>query len=101
MKTIRGVYYNLEETEYKTEKGDLTLFFSSKFYKDKFDEEVESYVNQETLKQKIKYDQRINIDPILYIAFYKKVEKRGFKVLYRNNRIDPNQLIHSSMIVRG
>lgn len=98
MRTARGIYYNLEESQYRSQKGDLILYFSSKFYKDKYDEEVESYVNQETLKHKIKYDQNILFDSLLYIAFYKKIEKRGFKVLYKNKRIDPNQLIHVSMI---
>lgn len=99
MRTARGIYYNLEESHYRSQKGDFTLYFSSKFYKDKFDEEVESYVNQETLKNKIKYDQNILLDNFLYIAFYKKIEKRGFKVMYKDKRIDPKQIFN--VIIQG
>ena len=36
MKTIRGIYYNLNETEYTFDYENFTFYFSSQNYLEKF-----------------------------------------------------------------
>ena len=46
------------------------------------------YVNEETNKIKAKYKVDINLTNYLLLAYYKKIEKRGFKVLtYDDNDV--------------
>lgn len=81
MKTVRGVYLELKESEYTYQFENVTFFFSSKLYLEKFKEEVKQYVDFQ--EQKLKSAYKIDFYKIreqLSIAFYKKVEKRGFYI---------------------
>lgn len=81
MQTERGIYYNLKESTYILDYNGYRLYFSSEFYKNKFELEVESFINYETLKLENKFKCRLFLRSMLIISFYKKVEKRGFYVL--------------------
>lgn len=100
MKTIKGIYYDLNESTYFSVQGDFKFYFSSLFYKEKFEQEIQSYINNETLKIKIKYDHKITLDDLFYLSFYKKIEKRGYRVEYNNSSINPNSLLMTCKIVR-
>lgn len=86
MKTSRGICLNLNESDYKCNIRGLTFYFSSKFYLEKFINNVENYINNETMKLKVKYNIIISIDLLLMLSFYKKVEKRGFRVYDNLNK---------------
>ena len=86
MKTENGVYLDLTESEYKVKKLGLTFYFSSKFYMKKFEDEVEIYSHNEMLKLYNKYKVTNNFKQFLAIAFYKKIEKRGFRIYDNINR---------------
>lgn len=81
--TAKGICLNLNESEYFLEYADLTFYFSSEFYKKKFEEEVKNYVDSETLKLQVKYNININFDTLFMLSLYKKIEKRGFRVYDR------------------
>lgn len=81
MKTVNGIYLNINESDYCVNYGGLAFYFSSEFYLNKFKSNVLTYVTQEKMKFYTKYKIMLNIDKYLMIAFYKKVEKRGFKVI--------------------
>ena len=100
MKTIKGIYYDLNESTYVSIVGEFRFYFSSQFYKDKFDQELDHYINNETLKVKIKYDHKIKLDDLFTLSFYKKIEKRGYRVEYNNQPINPNSLFMTCKIVR-
>ena len=100
MKTVKGIYYDLCESTYTDQQGGYKFYFSSQFYKDKFKENLQSYINQETLKVKIKHDLNVLLDDLLMLSYYKKIEKRGFRVEFNGSPINPNSLMMICKIVR-
>lgn len=97
MKSIRGIYYNLNESVYTFRYGKLVFIFSSKFYLDKFKNEYIEYLKNETLKLKSKYNCILYCDEMLLLNLYKQIEKRGFKVLYDNIAINENYHIDATI----
>ena len=88
MKRLKRVEYDINKSEYYFKVNKLTLFFSSKFNKTRFENGFIDYVNEETNKIKAKYKVDINLTNYLLLAYYKKIEKRGFKVLtYDDNDV--------------
>lgn len=85
---MKRVEYDINKSEYYFKVNKLTLFFSSKFNKTRFENGFINYVNEETNKIKAKYKVDINLTNYLLLAYYKKIEKRGFKVLtYDDNDV--------------
>nr|NP_040717.1 late transcriptional activator [Bacillus phage PZA]P06952.1 RecName: Full=Late genes activator p4; AltName: Full=Gene product 4; Short=gp4; AltName: Full=Protein p4 [Bacillus phage PZA]AAA88476.1 gene 4 product [Bacillus phage PZA]prf//1112171G ORF 4 [Bacillus phage PZA] len=77
-KTQRGIYHNLKESKYVASNNDVTFFFSSELYLNKF---LDGY--QEYRKKFNKKIERVavtpwNMDMLADITFYSEVEKRGF-----------------------
>lgn len=85
---MKRVEYDVNKSEYYFRVNKLTLFFSSKFNKTRFENGFIEYVSEETNKIKAKYKVDINLTNYLLLAYYKKIEKRGFKVLtYDDNDV--------------
>ena len=80
MKTRKGIYYDLEETEYFVIKFGLIFYFSSKYYLDKFVETADKYIKEQNIRFRSKYKIFINLDLVLLISYYKQIEKRGFRI---------------------
>lgn len=85
MKTI--VYQNIKETVFNYEIYDLCFHFSSLFNKTRFEQNVQSYVNIEGMKIINKYQLQIDLRKYLAIAFYKKIERRGFYITIENEEL--------------
>lgn len=100
MKTENGIYLDLTESEYKVKKLGLTFYFSSKFYMEKFQNQVETYTHNEMLKLYNKYRVSSNLKIFLTISFYKRVEKRGFRIYdnIRNQEINRNVVISETIL---
>lgn len=101
MKTIRGIYLNLDESDYIFTTHGLTFYFSSKVYLEKFKSIHKSFIDNETQKIAIKYKVNINISLMLLISLYKKIEKRGFKVIdaINNKELTNNLVIGTNFII--
>lgn len=85
---MKRVEYDINKSEYYFRVNKLTFFFSSKFNKTRFENGFIDYVNEETNKIKAKYKVNINLTNYLLLTYYKKIEKRGFKVLtYDDNDV--------------
>lgn len=85
---MKRVEYDINKSEYYFKVNKLTFFFSSKFNKTRFEKGFIEYVSEETNKIKAKYKVDINLTNYLLLAYYKKIEKRGFKVLtYDDNDV--------------
>lgn len=80
------VCLNINESEYMTTFGGFNFYFSSNFYKEKFEREVSKYVEEEELKINNKYKTQINVGLYLALSLYKKIEKRGFRVFDNLNK---------------
>ena len=85
---MKRVEYDINKSEYYFRVNKLTFFFSSKFNKTRFENGFIDYVNEETNKIKAKYKVDINLTNYLLLAYYKKIEKRGFKVLTYDDNDD-------------
>ena len=85
---MKRVEYDINKSEYYFKVNKLTFFFSSKFNKTRFENGFIDYVNEETNKIKAKYKVNINLTNYLLLAYYKKIEKRGFKVLTYDDNDD-------------
>lgn len=87
------IYYNIEESNYIFEYDRLKFYFSSDFYLRKFKKEYINFVHDETMKLKVKYKCNIYADEMILLLLYKRIEKRGFKVLINDKPIKERCLI--------
>lgn len=78
MKRSEKIYYDLNESTEVVELLDTKFYFSSSFNKNRFLRGYESYIKEEEDKLIAKYGLNISIRYYLLIAYYKKIEKRGF-----------------------
>lgn len=95
MKAI--VYQNIKETVFDYEIYDLCFHFSSLFNKNRFIQNVSSYVNIEGMKIINKYQLPIDLTKYLAIAFYKKIERRGFYISIGEEPIPDDFKIESKL----
>lgn len=81
MKSKRGVYLDIYESDYYYDLDGIRYYFSSQLYLNKFKENVLNYVNENSIKLKLRYKINLNFDLFFTLSYYKKVEKRGFRVV--------------------
>lgn len=81
MKSKRGVYLDIFESDYYYDLDGVRYYFSSKLYLNKFKDNVMNYVNENSIKLKLRYKINLNFDLFLTLSYYRKVEKRGFRVV--------------------
>ena len=96
MKSARGIYYDLKESEYFVKMNinneKIILYFSSLFIRKKFLDNVGEYIHDENSKLSITYKIDIDATKLLILSYYKKLEKRGFRVLINDKEIIDNNL---------
>ena len=80
MKSYRGVYYDLLESSYTFTYKDITFYFSSKFYLNKFVSKHLDYLRNENFKMNNYFKCIMEMDNLILIKLYKMIEKRGFRV---------------------
>lgn len=83
---IIPVIYDLDKSKYISQYYDLKFYFSSDFYQKKFDQSLYDFIDHECIKLSAKYNVPINTHELkksLAISLYKKVEKRGCKIVRR------------------
>lgn len=95
MPSVRGIYYNLDESIYSFKFNNLTFYFSSKLYLKKFTDKYIGYLKTETFKLNSRYKCYMYADDMLLIDLYRKIEKRGFRVLYNDVEISGKCHINS------
>ena len=91
------VYKDINKSNYIFEYNKLKFYFSSLFYKEKFIKEHIDFIRDESMKLKIKFKCSIYCDEMILLLLYKKIEKRGFKVLYNDKPIRENYFITSDI----
>lgn len=85
--TRRGVYHNLQESEYTVSNGEAVLFFSSKFYMHKFLSEYREYRLYFHSKTDLVLQENIlNMDLLADFSLYRKIEKRGFLATVKGDK---------------
>lgn len=91
------IYNDINESIYTFKYDDLVFYFSSQFYQEKFTREYSQFLKDETMKLKIKFKCNIYCDEMILLLLYKKIEKRGFKVLYKGKELNENYYIDFSI----
>lgn len=84
MKTIRGVYNDIMESDYYVSKNDIVFYFSSEVYARKFEERVDDYVADMLAKYNNKFGTILSGELLYTINYYRKIEKRGFRIIWDN-----------------
>lgn len=79
------VYQNIEESPIFYQYENFKFYFSSAFYRRNFKNRIEGYLKEETYKTMNRYkvlnDKFFELlKEVLLISYYKKIEKRGFRV---------------------
>lgn len=87
------IYNDINESIYTFKYDDLLFYFSSQFYQEKFTREYSQFLKDEIMKLKIKFKCNIYCDEMILLLLYKKIEKRGFKVLYKGKELSENYYI--------
>lgn len=82
------IYLEIKESKYKIKIEKLTFYFSSQFYLEKFTEEYNDFIKNETARMNIRYKTKIKAEEMLLLLLYKKIEKRGFRVYYEEKEIE-------------
>lgn len=87
------VYQNIEESTYDFNLGDFKFYFSSEFNLNRYKENVLKYITTEIYKLKNRYgftDEKTlqTLKLALSLTYYKLIEKRGFRVYRKGERIN-------------
>lgn len=82
LKTYRGVFLNIEDSNICSLKYGLYFYFCSPVMKEKFERNLEDYINNikkriNTMIPSVEID---NINIAIAIYYYSYVEKRGFRI---------------------
>lgn len=91
MKSVRGIYYDLKESDYFVKMNinneEIILYFSSLFLKKKFLDNIGLYTHNENIKLSCNYKIDIDATKLLILSYYKRIEKRGFRVYINEKEI--------------
>ena len=87
------IYYNIEKSPHHFVYHDYDFYFSSSLNLNKFLKVVDSYIENEQEKLKSRYKVKLTDDIVLAFSCYRKIEKRGFKVLKHGARIKLKDLL--------
>lgn len=74
------VYHDLTESTEFVELLETRFYFSSSFNKDRFLKGYENFIREEENKIISKYGVNLSIRFYLLIAYYLRIEKRGFYI---------------------
>ena len=81
MRRSEKIYHDLTESNEFVELLQSRFYFSSSFNKERFLNGYQDYIKEEEDKIKAKYGINISMRYYLLIAFYIKIEKRGFYIV--------------------
>lgn len=99
------VYYDIDESIYSVDYNEFKLYFSSETNMNKFNRQIDNYIEDQTFYLLNRYGHVINLfDDFLTVALYKRIEKRGFKVFYEGKRIEHDcvfiSILHNHKMIK-
>lgn len=84
MLTKNGIELDLRKSHYIYIFKNYIFYFSSELYLKKFKEGLLNFIFLENTKISNKYKIKIDLSDYLSVSFYKKIEKRGFRVIEKD-----------------
>lgn len=82
------IYHDINKSKYYFKHENLTFYFSSLLYLNKFTKQYTSYIEEESAKLNNKFNMTVISKKVFLITLYKKIEKRGFRVLLNDKPLD-------------
>ena len=87
--SARGIYYDIQYSHFTCEVKDLVFYFTSEFnltrFEERYLEEIEEF-NQK-INRLYWNNHDLKFDELALIRFYMKIEKRGFLISYKGEKI--------------
>lgn len=90
MKTKNGIELDLNESDFLFTFYGAVFYFSSNLNLNRFKESLIDFIQMEEIKLFNKYRVKLDLKLYLAIALYKRIEKRGFRVVLQNKLITEN-----------
>jgi YHS domain-containing protein len=92
MKTKRGIYTDIKESDYSYTIRGITFYFSSMFYLGNFkkaiEEEEELTIFNKRANNLYKNKFKLKMDKLALIRLYELIEGRGFRIEIEGNEVD-------------
>lgn len=85
------VYQDIEISKYSFQVDNMLFYFSSLFNLERFKRKYLDYIKNEERKVINKYHYSINMKNYLLICFYMMIEKRGFKVVVDDVKLEKDK----------
>lgn len=85
------VYQDIERSKYSFQVDNMLFYFSSLFNLERFKRKYLDYIKNEERKVINKYHYSINMKNYLLICFYMMIEKRGFKVVVDDVKLEKDK----------
>lgn len=82
---MKKVYNIINESPFYFELNGINFYFSSEFNLRRFKDSWKSYIKEENTKFLNRYNVGVDLTLPLIFSLYKKIEKRGYKVLTNSN----------------
>ena len=92
-----AICYDLNKSPYSYNRGCFTFYFSTERLKNIFIRDIDNYIKEENLKLQSKYHVNLDFRDMLMISLYKKVEKRGFKVEFKQCDLLNDYMLYDSI----
>ena len=89
------VILDLRKSKFIYEYSNFIYYFSSDFNLQRFHKGLNDYIDYRTKMLKARFDLDIGLDDFFAIKFYRKIEKRGFRIYGLKSKTfieDPNRL---------
>lgn len=101
MKSERGIYYNILDSDYTTNIAGITFYFTSRVYRDKFISRSLHEIRRFNARMNNIYKNKFKIDAtkLALVRLYQSIEKRGFYIELKGEKITcPNNLTYALRI---
>lgn len=82
------VYQDIERSKYTFQVDNIMFYFSSLFNLERFKRKYLNYIESEERKIINKYHYPIDMKNYLLVCFYMMIEKRGFKVVVDDVKLE-------------
>jgi hypothetical protein len=102
--SARGVFYDINNSHFTIDVGDLTFYFTSEYNLDRFTSRYEKEIIDFRKKiEKIYWNNHsLAFDELALLRLYQRIEKRGFLIYYKGLKIEcPENIVFKTELVKN
>jgi hypothetical protein len=102
--SARGVYFDITHSHFKCEVKDMVFYFTSEYNLSRFEDRYEDELKEFKKKvEKIYWNNHsLQFDELALVRLYQRIEKRGFLLIYKGQRIEcPENIIFKTELVKN